>query len=299
MNILADKAHYESHLEAYIVQKLQAQGWVVGQSKNYHTEYALYPEDLITWIQATQPEKREKLPAELEGLGRIESRKAELQGERDGALKQAMEVAKKLSDERGRVAVRLADRLCDELASLAMPGARLEVEIRPGAEADLDEGGLDRVRFLFSANPGEEVRPLVKVASGGELSRVLLALKTVLAEVDRVPVYVFDEVDSGVGGAVAEVIGDKLSSLAAGHQIFCITHLPQIAAHATGHFSVRKRQRGGRTVSQIARLDTLSERIEEVARMVGGREVTDEARSHACDLLERARRNRNPDAKDR
>jgi len=161
-----------------------------------------------------------------------------------------------------------------------------------GAEADLDAGGIDRVRFLFSANPGEEVRPLVKVASGGELSRVLLALKTVLAEVDRVSVYVFDEGDSGVGGAVAEVIGDKLSSLAAGHQIVCITHLPQIAVHATSHFSVRKRRRGGRSVSQIARLDARSERVEEVARMVGGREVPDKARSHARDLLDRVRRSR-------
>jgi DNA repair protein RecN (Recombination protein N) len=186
------------------------------------------------------------------------------------------------------VATRLADRLCQELAGLAMPDARFEVEVVPGGLDELNETGLDQVRFLFSANPGEAVRPLARVASGGELSRVLLALKTVLAEVDPVAVYVFDEVDSGVGGAVAEVIGARLAGLAATHQVVCITHLPQIATHGLSHFTVRKRVLDGRTISGIERLASRRERVEEIARMLGGRQVTDKARSHARDLLARA-----------
>jgi DNA repair protein RecN (Recombination protein N) len=156
-------------------------------------------------------EKRSGMQAELAALGDLSARLEEIERQRGEALSTAMRLARKLSKERSRVAKVLRGKLERELGSLAMEAARVEVEVIAGEEQDLQEWGLDRVRLLLSANPGEEVKPLARVASGGELSRVLLALKAVLSEVDRVPTYVFDEVDSGVGGAVAEVIGSKLS----------------------------------------------------------------------------------------
>lgn len=233
-------------------------------------------------------EKRTRMLAELEALGDLSGRLEQIEEKRRQALGQAMQLAQKLSKKRKQIARTLRKKLEEELGALAMEGARVDVEVTPGGEEDLEEWGLDRVRLLLSANPGEEVKPLARVASGGELSRVLLALKAVLSEVDRVPTYVFDEVDSGVGGAVAEVIGSKLARVSAGHQVVCITHLPQIAAWAASHFSVHKHITGGRTVCEISRLEE-RERVEELARMAGGAKVTDKARGHARALLSAAR----------
>jgi DNA repair protein RecN (Recombination protein N) len=234
-------------------------------------------------------EKRERMAEELEKLSTLASKKSEQAKLCQAALNKALELARKLSGQRSRVAKKLGRRMVAELESLAMTKARVEVEVLTGEPADLQEWGLDRVRFMLSANPGEDLRPLARVASGGELSRVLLALKAVLSEVDPVPTYVFDEVDSGVGGAVAEVIGAKLSAVSASHQVLCITHLPQIAAFASSHFVVRKKASGKRTVSEVELLPE-DQRVEEVARMVGGVEITDEARKHARKLLTAARK---------
>jgi DNA repair protein RecN (Recombination protein N) len=232
--------------------------------------------------------KRASMQQELEALGDLTARLEEVGRQRSLALQEAIQLALNLSKMRKQVARTLKKKLEAELESLAMEGARVDVEVSPGGEDDLEEWGLDRVRFLLSANPGEEVKPLARVASGGELSRVLLGLKAVLAEVDRVPTYVFDEVDSGVGGAVAEVIGSKLSAVSAGHQVVCITHLPQIAVWAASHYSVHKHVIAGRTVCEISRLEE-KERVEELARMAGGARVTDKARGHARALLSTAR----------
>jgi len=145
--------------------------------------------------------------------------------------------------------------------------------------------GVDQVEFLFSANLGESPQPLARIASGGELSRVMLAMKTVLAEQDRVPVLVFDEVDAGIGGAVSEVVGKRLRHLGShGHQVFCITHLAPIAAQAQQHFAVTKGTKGGRTVTQVTPLDAKG-RVEEVARMLGGEKITPTIRSTAAEML--------------
>ncbi|KIG15147.1 DNA repair protein RecN [Enhygromyxa salina] len=195
----------------------------------------------------------------------------------------------------------LARAIEAELDALHIPNAKLSVELR-AVEAGADPSdapdpssercavgprGRDRAELRFSANPGEPLAPLNKVASGGELSRVLLAVKSVLSTRARVATYVFDEVDAGVGGAVAEAIGLRLRRAASNHQILCITHLPQIAAYAQAHFRVRKLVVDGRTVTRVERLDA-DERVEELARMLGGKRVTQSAREHARALLEQA-----------
>ena len=144
--------------------------------------------------------------------------------------------------------------------------------------------GLDRVEFMLSPNVGEDLKPLSKIASGGELSRIMLAMKTILARSSSVETIVFDEVDSGIGGATAEVVGDKLRSLAGYHQILCITHLPQIASKGMTHFMVEKQVVEGRTATVISELD-YENRVKEIARLLGGKKVSQKAVAHARELL--------------
>ena len=208
--------------------------------------------------------------------------------------------AEALHVRRVEAATRLARAVEAELAALHIPRARLEarVELLPmGSSMGLGPRGSDRVEFLFTANPGEPLAPLTKVASGGELSRVLLAVKGVLATGDHVTTYVFDEVDAGVGGAVAEAIGRRLHAASQRRQVLCITHLPQIAAFADAHFRVEKHTKDGRTITRVVRLSEEA-RVEEIARMLGGSRVTGTAREHASQLVAEAHRaQRKPAAK--
>jgi len=151
-------------------------------------------------------------------------------------------------------------------------------------EAEPGPVGADRVVFRLGPNPGEPELPIAKLASGGELSRTLLAVKAALAEADPVPVQVFDEVDAGVGGAVGEAVGHRLRELAQRHQVLVLTHLPQVAALATRHFRVEKREAGGRTEASVGELDAAA-REEEIARMLGGAKLTARARELAAELL--------------
>jgi DNA repair protein RecN (Recombination protein N) len=143
---------------------------------------------------------------------------------------------------------------------------------------------MDQVEFLFSANLGEPPQPLARIASGGELSRVMLAVKTVLAGMDRVPVLVFDEVDAGIGGAVAETVGRSLKKLGRERQVLCVTHLPQVAAQGDEQWSVSRTGARGKVNSAVTRLDRAG-RIEELARMLGGAEITATTRRHAAEML--------------
>jgi DNA repair protein RecN (Recombination protein N) len=154
--------------------------------------------------------------------------------------------------------------------------------------ARLSADGLERVEFLLAPNKGEEARPLSRIASGGELSRAMLAIKCVLADLGPAGMYVFDEVDSGVGGGMAEIIGRKIRSVAQHRQVLCITHLPQIAVFADDHFKVEKIVRGERTLSTVRRL-TSKEQQEEIARMLGGLKITAKTRAAARELLVQAR----------
>jgi DNA repair protein RecN (Recombination protein N) len=181
--------------------------------------------------------------------------------------------------------------MVEELGGLALENARFVVHFAEAEPRPLGPDGQDEVEFYLSANPGEEPRSLARIASGGELSRIMLALKTLAAADGREASLIFDEVDAGIGGAVAEVVGRKLRQLGRGRQVLCITHLPVIAAYADHHVAVAKRVVAGRTVSS-ARPLSATERVAELARMLGGARLTREARDHAEQLLRRAARRR-------
>jgi DNA repair protein RecN (Recombination protein N) len=238
---------------------------------------------------------RESLAKELLGFGTAEGRITELETLRKRKLEGAASAARLLSRQRRDAAVRLGDAIERELLHLAMGRARVVVDVAttlPGVEgslavdgARLTRNGVDRVEFLIAPNKGEEPRPLRKIASGGELSRSLLALKRVLADSGPAGLYVFDEVDAGVGGAVAEVIGRAIADIARHRQVLCITHLPQIAALADTHFVVEKSETKGRTHATLHRLEDSKARVDEIARMLGGVTVGKAARKAAEELL--------------
>ncbi|MFT3776350.1 MAG: DNA repair protein RecN [Minicystis sp.] len=240
---------------------------------------------------------RERLAADLDAIANAESRVAELEREREGLLAVAAERARELSKKRRKAAEKLGSAISTELAELGMGGARVVVDVAPlGGDkselavdgARLGHDGIDRVEFLISPNKGIDPRPLRRIASGGELSRALLALKRSLAECGPAGLYVFDEVDTGVGGAVADRIGRAIADVARHHQVLCITHLAPIAAFGEAHFVVSKHDAGGLTRSRVTRLES-KERVAEVARMLAGAKVTGAALKAANELIRAAR----------
>jgi DNA repair protein RecN (Recombination protein N) len=230
---------------------------------------------------------RARAAAELAGLAGSDDRMHKLEGERAAAAAALTVEIARLSAGRARAATALAAEAQRAMRELALPAARFEASLTPVA-GGFGASGAETTEFCFSANAGEALRPLRAVASGGELSRVFLALKNTLRRASAGMVLVFDEVDAGVGGAVAERVGATLASLAEHHQVLCITHLPQIAAHAAVHFAVRKREQAGRTLTEVVR-QSPAERVDELARMAGGERVTDATRKHARALLQSAR----------
>lgn len=210
---------------------------------------------------------------------------------------QLAKLALKLSEKRDHTAINLAKKLEMELTTLKMSQTQFQVFLRTisaGDKADpyltidgkaIDETGIDCASFLIAPNVGEDLKPLIGIASGGELSRVVLALKAILAETESVETVVFDEVDAGIGGGVAEVVGKKLSFLARHHQVICITHLPQIAKFGDHHFKISKHVEQGRTITNIDPLGD-EERIKEIARMLGGVEITRATIDHAREMLD-------------
>lgn len=231
----------------------------------------------------------EEAGQELANLENLEAALAELEKEVAARREEMLAAAAALSAARCRVATDFATRVGAQLQSLALAQARFEVAIPPGTPAMLSRLGWDRPEFVFSANPGEPVKSLAKVASGGELSRLMLALKCVLAHQDRVESVVFDEVDAGISGKAAESVARKIRELAGHHQVLCITHLPQIAAGADDHYLVAKRESRGRTITEINRLAP-PERPAELARMLSGDDVTEKTLAYAAELISRQRR---------
>ncbi len=202
-----------------------------------------------------------------------------------------LDQARTLSTARRGAAGKFEAALKAELNDLAMERTRFEIRLTTGeSEEHWTERGLDTGEFFLSPNPGEELRPLARIVSGGELSRVMLGLKTLSAADHPDKTLIFDEVDAGIGGRVATVVGEKLRRLGETFQVLCITHLPQIAAAGDTHFAIEKQVRGSRTMTSVARLDEAS-RIDEIGRMMGGADVGDQARATARELLD-ARRGR-------
>ncbi|OGL43391.1 MAG: DNA repair protein RecN [Candidatus Schekmanbacteria bacterium GWA2_38_11] len=210
-----------------------------------------------------------------------------------------------LSQKRKAVAAEIEKKVEKKMKGLKMERARFRINFREGlkdngnnpstspfnkggpggfSEYKFTPKGIDDIEFLISPNSGEELKPLSKIASGGELSRIMLAIKSILAEADRVPVLVFDEIDSGIGGEVAKVVGERLKAVSTARQVLCITHLPQIAGFADAHFKVSKNVIDGRTVAKVEELDS-SGRVEEIAKMLGGEKITEISRRHAREML--------------
>jgi DNA repair protein RecN (Recombination protein N) len=240
---------------------------------------------------ARRSEMKEELTRSRGGGERL----AELEREIAGCGKDAAALARELSAARAEAARGFAACVRGELDALAMGRCRLEVALLPPEAGVPVEGlvlgpsGAERAEILIAPNPGEPPRPLAKIASGGELSRILLAVKRTLSRKDPVATYVFDEVDAGIGGAVAEAMGRVLSEVSRGRQVICVTHLPQVAAFADRHLRVEKRVGGGRTRAAVEVLEGDDERRREVARMIAGATITDSALGHAAALIEAAR----------
>ncbi len=231
-------------------------------------------------------EYRRKIGLEMEELEAAESRAEELGAQVKELAAEYLQGARRLSSKRKDVAGLLARRMEQELADLAMQKTSFEVDLKT-SEEDFSEQGIDRAEFLISPNPGESLKPLGRIASGGELSRVILALKSIVTLEDYPKTLIFDEVDAGIGGRVASVLGEKLSILAQQNQVLCVTHLPQIAARAVHHYHVGKRRRGKRTRVEFHPLDA-SQRIEELARMLAGKNVTETTLQQAREMIRSA-----------
>jgi len=268
---------YLSHLEANPA-RLEEIELRLASLERLHRKYGATAEEVLAFLAQVR--------GEIESVETAGERKADLERERKRLAAAFEEAAGALSQRRKDAARKLEKRMETELASLAMERTTFEVAVRPAAWS---ETGIDAVQFLVSPNVGEEPRPLEKVASGGEVSRIALALKTCVASAARRterihPTLVFDEVDAGVGGRAAETVGRRLKQLAVSSQVLCVTHLPQIAGFADHHFYVEKKEAGGRTVAEIEQLEG-DARTREIGRMLSGERLTREALKQAEQLL--------------
>ena len=254
-----------------LAKQEQRMGELMGAARKYRVE----PQDL--------PAKLEEIGLNLQNLhaagdiAALEAALARSEAEYD-------EAAQTLSAMRREAAARLGDETTGHMQHLAMKGAQFHIELLPSSPT---AHGLEQVQYQVSANRGSPLRPLNKVASGGELARISLALQVVTSRHTRVPTLIFDEVDTGIGGGVAETVGKALRALGGQHQVLAVTHLPQVAACGENHWQVHKHSDGSQTVSRISVLDRTG-RIEEIARMLGGETITDTTRSHAAELLQLA-----------
>ncbi|MBN1470375.1 MAG: DNA repair protein RecN [Syntrophaceae bacterium] len=235
--------------------------------------------------------RRQEIEETLKTVSSSEEELEHLNKEKGKVRENMLEGALVLSRKRKQTAQRLQEAVDKEIHALNMPHASFRVNMKQHAD-DASEffgpKGVDDVEFYFSANKGEDAKPLNKVASGGELSRIILALKNVLSRTGSVSSIVFDEVDNGIGGAVAEIVGRKLKAVSTNHQVICITHLPQIACFGDKHMFVAKKVVKGRTITSVNELDN-EEKIEEISRMLGGVHVTQKTREHAREMLAIAR----------
>ena len=247
--------------------------------------------DTVETILAYAAEARQRL-ADLE---HSDERREEVRRELAAASGSYRQAAETLSEKRRAAATRLVKLTREELAQLGMDKTRMEVHFETAPEGEGGPSGIDEIELRISPNPGEELRAMEKIASGGEISRLMLALKTVVGQGRLNPgarrgvtTFIFDEVDAGIGGRVAESVGQRLKRLSREAQVLCVTHLAQIACFADHHFYVEKSVRAGRTVTEITPLDSEKERVEELARMLSGSQITGAVLRHAATMLRQA-----------
>ncbi len=276
----ADRIHADPARRDEIETRLQL-------LRRLETKYGRGIDELIAY--------RQSLDAQEAALAGREEDRATLEAELRTAWHALRTAGAELSRQRQKVARRFAAEVQKELAELGMPDARLEVELRPveisddPLGGDVPADGREQMELMLTANRGEPARPLRKVASGGELSRTMLALKTVLAGHDQVGTLVFDEIDANVGGRLGDVLGGKLAALGQTHQVVCVTHLPQVASYARNQWTIRKQRRGKRTATTIEALGE-AERLEELASMLRGAARGETTRQEAAAMLAAARR---------
>jgi DNA repair protein RecN (Recombination protein N) len=297
---------------------------LAAQVRNYRDSMDFDParldeiEDRLTLIRDMQRryhatieqilERAASAEAEIERLTHSDEHMADLEAEEQRLLNQLSELVFDLSQRRRGVGAELAAAVSGAMRDLAMPNVRfavsfthqtdpngvmvdltpLEANANPRQRYAFDKTGIDRIEFMLSPNPGEPLKPLAKIASGGESARLLLALKSILSKVDEVPTLVFDEVDVGVGGRAGQVVGEKLWAISDQHQVICITHLPQVAAFGDSHYAIAKSFTGERTQTQITQIDH-EERVDELAAMLDGTPISEHSRMSAREMLERAR----------
>ncbi|MCX8749170.1 DNA repair protein RecN [Snodgrassella sp. B3088] len=254
--------------ENLLVQQGQRMQELMSMARKYRLEPPQLPEELARVESALN---------ELEAAADIEALRARV-AERENEY---MQVAQQLSARRHQAAAKLAKQTTAHMQNLAMQGARFHIEL---LSASPSLHGLEQVQYQVAANQGTPLRAMSKVASGGELARISLALQMVTSQYNEVPTLIFDEVDTGIGGAVADVVGHALRSLGQNRQILAVTHLPQVAACGQQHWQVRKHSSKGQTISEIKVL-TADSRIDEIARMLGGETITDTTRNHAREML--------------
>jgi DNA repair protein RecN (Recombination protein N) len=241
-------------------------------------------------------EHRRRAREELESMTGADKRIGELERISEELSEELGIRASEMSDMRHEIAARLEKEISRELRDLSMPHAIFKVDVRKkkdgaeiligGTPTPVGPSGIDDVEFLFSANPGEEPRPLARIASGGEMSRVMLAIKSVLAVADDIPTMVFDEVDAGIGGEASIAVASKLAGIGRVRQVLAVTHLPQIAAVADNHFAVAKAEHGKRTEVTVAKLEA-DDRVTEIARMLAGEAPSSVSVAHAREMLSR------------
>jgi DNA repair protein RecN (Recombination protein N) len=277
-------------------EKLEARLAEIGRLKR---KYSASVEEIIR--------RGEEIAESLNSLERGSEEIPALERAVDDARDFAWQAAEALSRERHKAAGKFKKDMEKELVALGMAGTSFEARFATEAAVPdnppfttggkkLTERGIDQVEFYFSPNPGEPVKPLARIASGGELSRLMLAIKSLALARGEIPTLLFDEVDAGIGGRVAEIVGQKLKQVAVAHQVICVTHLPQIAALADAHFAVEKEVVRGRTFTRVKRLGE-RERVTEVARMLGGVKVTDQAVRHAEEMVKSGRSSRPREAR--
>ena len=253
----------------WLEQRLDALHKVAGKHR-------IKPEQLEEF-QARLADELATLELADERLQALEEQRQQLQAKFD-------KVAAQLGRKRRKTAKQLSEQVTETMQALGMQGGRFAIEVSDAGKDTMSAHGRERIDFLVSANPGQPLQPLAKTASGGELSRISLAIQVVAASDTHIPTLIFDEVDSGVGGAVAETVGQQLKALGRYHQVLCVTHLPQVAAQAHQHLQVSKHTDQETTRTRIRTLSE-AERIEEIARMLGGKKITPSTRKHAQEML--------------